>query len=190
MSQFLNYINKYTLLQDEEAEQILSYFETEEIKKNEFILEQGEICRYNYFVLKGCLRIYIFNDAGKEQILHFAIENWWISDLSSYFNQTKSRCYIQALENSQVIKISYQNYNQLVVENQNFSQFMRIIFQQSFTNLQEHFVDTLNRNGKARYLDFIQKHPNLVQRVSQYMIASYLGLTPEFISKVRKKIVQ
>lgn len=189
MYHFINHIESHTTLLNGEAEKILSCIETEEIIKNTIILEQGEYCNYTYFILKGCLRIYTLNDSGKEQILHFAIENWWITDLTSFLNKTKSRFYIQALEDSEIIKISYEKYNYLLEEIPNFNKFIRTIFQLSFANLQEHFIDTLNRSGEARYLAFIEKNPQMTQRISQYMIASYLGLTPEFISKIRKNLV-
>lgn len=190
MQQFIQYIESHTRLLGEEVDKIISKIETETVRKNGFLLKEGELCKYNYFILKGCFRIYLISDLGKEQILHFAIENWWITDLAGFLNEKKARFYIQALENSEVVKISYKNYNLLITEIPSFETFIRMIFQQSFVNLQEHFIDTLNSEGESRYLTFVKKYPQMTQRIPQYMIASYLGLSAEFVSKIRRKLYQ
>lgn len=190
MQQFIDYIESHTNLLAGEVDKVISNIETETIKKNGFLLKEGELCKYNYFILKGCFRIYLINDLGKEQILHFAIENWWITDLAGFLNEKKARFYIQALENSEVVRISYKKYNFLISEIPSFETFIRIIFQQSFVKLQEHFIDTLNSEGETRYLTFVKKYPQMVQRIPQYMIASYLGLSAEFVSKIRRKLHQ
>lgn len=173
--------------------QILSIVEnctTKKVKKDQFLLREGEICKYGFFVEKGLLRQYSIDKKGKEHIISFAPENWFISDRESvYFNQP-SAYFIQALEDSQVAMLD-ENFVQLLSEKfPEFTEFNNRLLHNHIRHLQNRINLLLSASAEDRYLQFVAMYPNILLRVPQTMVASYLGITPESLSRVRRELAQ
>jgi CRP-like cAMP-binding protein len=183
----LNHINKFVKLDEDEAGQVAACVNTISVKKKGFILRPDEICRANYFVSKGCMRLYLINRNGQEQITQFGIENWWITDLSSLETGQPSHYYIQAIEDSELISINKKAYEELLLNVPKMERYFRIILQKTHTATMRRFEYIRDQNDEERYKHFIGLYPGFVQRIPQYMLASYLGFTPQFLSKIRGK---
>lgn len=182
-----NHINKFTDLSAEEQEIVGSLVGSMSFKKKEFLHRAGETCKANYFVVKGCLRLYFIDIKGVEQTTQFAIENWWISDLTSFIFQKQSDFYIQAAENTEVIAINYRHYDELLEKLPKLEKYFRLIYQKLYQASQIRIKYLYSQTAEERYVNFNKLFPEFVQRVPQYMLASYLGFTPEFLSKIRAK---
>jgi len=186
-SQILTHINKFIDLSSDEQEILTSLLKPITIKKKAFLLEEGQICKANYFVVNGCLRLYFIDIKGAEQTTQFAIENWWITDLSSFLFQKSSEFYIQAAETTEVIAIEHRNYDDLFKQLPKLERYFRLILQKTHQASQMRIKFMYSQTAEERYTHFNRLFPEFVQRVPQYMLASYLGFTPEFLSKIRAK---
>jgi len=182
-----NHINRFTDLSEEEQAVLGTMLKTTSYKKKAFLHEAGEICKGNYFVVKGCLRLYFIDIKGAEQTTQFAIENWWISDLTSYLMHKPSDFYIQAAEETQVIVLERRDYDELFDKLPKLERYFRLIFQKLHQASQIRIKYLYSQTAEERYVNFNKLFPEFVQRVPQYMLASYLGFTPEFLSKIRAK---
>jgi CRP/FNR family transcriptional regulator len=186
-SPLYNHIKRFTEISPSEQEILGALLISSSYKKKAFLLEAGEVCRANYFVVKGCLRLYFIDIKGAEQTTQFAIENWWISDLTSFLFQKPSDCYIQAAEATEVIVIEHRHYDELFNRLPKLEKYFRLIFQKLHQASQVRIKYLYSQTAKERYINFNKQFPEFVQRVPQYMLASYLGFTPEFLSKIRAK---
>jgi CRP-like cAMP-binding protein len=155
-----------------------------------FLLREGEVCRYEAYVVKGCLRKYCIDDAGHEINLQFSVEDWWISDLASFTSRQPSALFIQALEDAELLLIEHDDKERLFQQIPALERMFRLMVQWSQAVLQDRFVSILTQPAEARYLAFLEKYPALPQRIPQQYIASYLGMTPEFLSKVRRRLAE
>jgi CRP/FNR family transcriptional regulator len=182
-----NHINKFIDLSPDEQEILASLLKDLSFKKKAYLLEAGETCRANYFVVKGCLRLYFIDIKGVEQTTQFAIENWWISDLTSFLFQKTSDFYIQAAEATEVIAIEHRHYNELFAKLPKLEKYFRLIYQKLHQASQIRIKYLYSQTAEERYFHFKKLFPEFVQRIPQYMLASYLGFTPEFLSKIRAK---
>lgn len=190
MSQtFKTHLEKFIKVNDEDFGKILSFFEIKMFAKKEILLEEGQVCRYNYFVLKGLIRKFYINEKGTEQTTEFAIETWWMTDNISYEHKTPSEFYIQTVEKSEVMVISSEAQEKLLEEFPIMEKYFRIIYQRAVAALQNRVKYIFSFSKEEFYLNLLQRHPEFVQRVPQYLIASFLGFTPEYLSELRKKIV-
>jgi CRP-like cAMP-binding protein len=171
---------------DEQFEFIKSQFIPRKVRKGEFLLREGEMARHSIFVATGCLRTYTIDDTGKEHILQFSPENWWTGDMS-FRSNVPSRFFIEALEDSEVLLTelsSIQKLNERIPESA--AQYQAAL-QRSMEAKTERIVSSLSATAEERYNDFVKKYPSLLQRVPQHMIASYLGISPETLSRIRKQ---
>lgn len=182
-------IDKFGLSQ-EEFSQILPFIKTKTVVKNEFLLRQGEICSHSFFVEEGVLRFFSLNEDGKENILQFATENWIVSDRGSVFFQEPSTYYIDAIEDSITVMLDEDFVNEVAKINSNFRKQNEILLQNHIRHLYKRISLLLGASAKARYLDFVNMYPDIMLRVPQWMIASYLGVTPESLSRVRKALAK
>jgi CRP-like cAMP-binding protein len=158
------------------------------IKKNEHVLKAGEVAKFTMFVVKGCLRQYAISESGQEQIIYFAEENWFTGDLQSMRMQTASEINVQALENSEVLTINKENWEYAF---QHFSWWTKIHMagqHQKVKKLQEQILASATETAESKYLKLLKNRPKLLQRVPQYYIASFLGITPEALSRIRKNL--
>ncbi|WP_306350365.1 Crp/Fnr family transcriptional regulator [Flavobacterium sp. '19STA2R22 D10 B1'] len=182
-------IEKHIIITNDEFEQFTAPFYVSKIKKGQFLLREGEICKFEGYVTKGCFKVYYTSENGTSNVLYFAIEDWWIADIDSFTNQIPSILNIQALEDSEVLLIT-KPFKEALYEQLPFvEKLFRIMTQKSLVALQRRMISSLNKTADQRYIEFITKYPELEQRLSQQHIASYLGITHEFLSKIRKKLV-
>lgn len=181
------HINRFVPLTSAEFTDILPYFTTQTVKKKQNLLTDGKICRSNYFIEKGCLRMFFINNKGKEQTTQFAIENWWLADYTSYATQKPSQYYIQAVENSSVIWLEYTAQEQLLKKHPKMERYFRQIHQRAHAAAQHKIRILYSHTREEIYRNFINDFPHFAQRIPQYLLASYLGFTPEYLSEIRKK---
>ena len=184
---FITHIRRYVELSDDEVLKLEPYLQTMELKRREFLLREGEVCRYNYFVEKGCLRMFFNNDKMVEQTMQFAIENWWLSDYFSYARQSPSEYAIQAVEKSVIVAVDYHLQDDLFVVVPQMERYFRIMMQRALSASQLRVKMIYQLSKEEMFRHFNSSYPQFFQRVPQYMIASYLGLTPEYMSELRKK---
>lgn len=181
------HINKFVKLDENETALICESVGLVEVKKKKFILKADEICKANYFVSKGCMRLYFINRNGQEQITQFGLENWWITDYSSLETGKPSIYYLQAIEDSELISLSKKTLEDLLFKVPKLERYFRIIFQKAHTASMRRFEYMRDQTDEERYQQFVSLFPGFVQRIPQYMLASYLGFTPQFLSKIRGK---
>ncbi len=176
-------------LNDAEKEICRSLFSPKKLRKRQYILQQEDICKNLVFVEKGMLRSYNVDEKGNEHILQFAPEGWWISDIYSFLTAEPSVYNIDALEDSELLLISNSALEQLYEQVPKFERYFRILTQANMIAMQRRLTSTLSSTTEEKYLRLLSAYPDLIPRVPQHMIASYLGLTPETLSRVRKRIV-
>lgn len=181
-------ISKHITLSNKEMEYFYSLFKKKEVKKKNFLMRKGEICKFEGFVTKGLFRVYHIDNNGVEQVLYFAQESWWITDIDSFTNEKPSHLYIQALENSEVLLISKKDKEFAYNTIPKIEKLFRIMTQKTHIALQRRMIDNLSKTADQRYIDFIEKYPKLFQRLTNIQIAAYLGISHEFLSKIRRKI--
>lgn len=186
----LNNVKKYVDLNNEDEEQLTSIIRTTTIKKRQFIVQPNFTCTHQTYVLKGAFRAYFVNNEGIDHTIQFAIEDWFISDFNSYIHQTPASLFVEALEDSIVQQMAYTDVEKLCTNNPKFEKFFRLIAQKSFAFSQRRILSNLGKSAEERYLEFLSLYPLIVQRVPQYALASYLGMSAEFLSKIRKRLVK
>jgi len=190
MSNMTQYLSKVFEVLAERLNLCSIHYEIKKIPKGEYLLQYGEICRNTFFVEKGLLRMYSIDKNGKEHIIQFAPENWLIGDRSSLYFSEKSNYYIEAVEDSEVSVLSRDFFNKLLEEFPNSIEKSDLVLQKHVKSLQDRINSLLGETAEERYLKFIKMYPDLLLRVPQWMVASYLGITPESLSRVRKELAK
>ncbi|WP_418262999.1 Crp/Fnr family transcriptional regulator [Flavobacterium faecale] len=169
-----------------ELEMFCRYFYPKTIKKKEFLLVQGEVCKFEGFVLDGCFRIFTIDKKGNENTLYFAAKDWWIMDIDSFMNQSSSDLNIQALEDSEVLLINRTDKLALYESMPVVEKLFRVMSQKALVAWQRRLIRNHSHTAKERYLYFIENYPNIASKINDKQIASYLGITHEFLSKIKK----
>lgn len=177
-------IEKITPLTDKEFEYILSHFTTKKLKKHQFLIQEDDLVQHDYFVIKGLLKAYYINHDGKEHIMQFAAEDWWITDYQAYFNETKALFNIDCIETTEVLCLSLYNREKLCADMHKIEHFFRKKSNSGYVALQRRILSLLNSNAKERYEQLLQQYPSLFQRVPKTLIASYLGVSRETLSRL------
>jgi CRP-like cAMP-binding protein len=190
MKNINNYLAKVLNVPLERVNMCSLHYEAKKVQKNQFLLQYGEICRYIYFVEKGLLKMYSIDKNGKEHIIQFAPESWLISDRSSLYFNEKSVYYIEAVEDSEILMLPPDFINKLIEGFPNSLEQSDILLQKHIKSLQDRINSLLAETAEERYMKFIKMYPDLLLRVPQWMIASYLGITPESLSRVRKELAR
>jgi len=185
--ELLAHIKKFVSLTPAEEKLLCENLEPKKLRKKEFLLEAGKHCYGNYFVITGCLRLYFINSKLSEQILQFGIEDWWISDQDSIASGRPANCYIQAIEASELLFLSEKTRAILCEQIPHLESYFRIMMQKAYVAAQRRIGFIFNQTEEERYRSFTSQFPGFVQRVPQYMLASYLGFTPQFLSRLRAK---
>jgi len=185
--ELLAHINNFVKLTPCEEGLLCDKIEPKKVRKKEFLLEAGKHCHGNYFVVKGCMRLYFINTKLNEQILQFGIENWWITDQDSLMTGRPANCYIQAIEPSELLLLPEKKRAELVEQIPHLESYFRIMMQKAYVAAQRRIGFIFNQTEEERYRSFVSQFPGFVQRIPQYMLASYLGFTPQFLSRMRAK---
>jgi CRP-like cAMP-binding protein len=185
----LENISKIISLSDEEKKIILSNLEIKNFKHKTVIVNAGDVCKYSYFVNSGILRSFTINDNIVEHVLHFACEGWWIGDMYSLLTQKPGNLFIEVIEDAEVVLLSKENQEQLYHEIPKLERFFRILTENSLVAHQERLMDNLSLSAEERFEKFCSKYPTLIQKVPQKQIASFIGVTPEFFSKMKSKML-
>jgi len=186
----IDYFNNILPLNEEEKTFVEEVFIERRVKRRQFILQQGDICKHNTFVVEGCFKMYFVDENAKEHNLQFAIENWWIGDIGSFHSEEPSKLYIEALENSVILQIKKEDQLKLFIDYPIFNRIFRMLAENAMVGLQQRTIQNISSTAEERYLDFLKRHPQFFNRISNVQIASYLGVTPEFLSAIRKKIAK
>ncbi|EZH71883.1 catabolite gene activator protein [Aquimarina atlantica] len=181
-------IDKHIQFSDAEFETYSSFFYPKTISKKEYLLRQGDICRFEGFVTKGCFRVYTIDNDGNENVLYFAVEDWWVTDIDSFTNQAPALLSIQSLEDSEVLLINKKDKEQLYQQMPKVEKLFRIMTQKTLVSLQRRLIRNHCYTADERYLHFIKTYPKIAQKLTNLQIAAYLGISHEFVSKIRKKI--
>lgn len=181
------HISEQINLTDTEIACILSYFQRQEYQKKEHLLQEGNICKNLFFVSKGCLRLYFMNEKGQEQTIQFAIETWWMTDLMAFEKSGESGFSIQALEKVEVMVITHESLEKLLLEIPQLERYFRKVYQRAYSAslLRVKYLYTMPK--EVFYEHFASLYPEFVQRIPQKVLASFLGFSPEYLSELRKK---
>lgn len=181
-------ISKYVTLTPEEIVIFESFWSDKTLEKGDFLLRNGDVCRYDNYVVSGLLKaFYINSENGNEEILYFSIDDWWATDLDSFSKQKESIYNIQALERTTLLQINYHSFQKLLLKIPKLERYFRLILEGYLVALQKRIIYNNIYDAEHRYSDFLKTYPTIAARVPQYLIASYLGISAEFISRLRKK---
>jgi CRP-like cAMP-binding protein len=181
-------VQQYAAFTSEEIALFNGLLQYQELPHKTLLLKEGELCNFESFIHKGCIRNYYIDDKGDEVTLQFAIEGWWVSDISSFHERKPSKIFIETLEHCQVLTLSPESKEQLLQQVPKFERMFRLMVQRNLSRLQERLIQTITTTATEKYLDFLDRYPAIPQRVAQHYIASYLGFSPEFLSKVRGRL--
>lgn len=180
-------VAKHISLREAEKRYFLSLLVSKTLKPKNYILREREPCNYISFVNSGTLRAYFLNQDGKESTIMFALTDWWVTDMYCFTKEQAAMLNIVAIEKSQIFQLSKENFDKLLKEVPKFERFFRILFQNAYIREQLRVIQNLSLNATERYQNFVAKYPKVIQQVTQKQIASYLGITPEFLSMIRSK---
>ncbi|MBA4851329.1 Crp/Fnr family transcriptional regulator [Emticicia sp. BO119] len=190
MQALINHFQKYIPLNEAEIQLLEGRVKERKIKRKQMILQEGFVCKHYSFVVSGCFKMYGIDDKGYEHNIQFAAENDWIADIGSFHSQKPSKLFIEAIEPAEVIQIERQDLYFLYINIPKLDRIFKVIIENKFVELQNRVLQTFSSTAEQRYLSFLEQYPNLANRLPNTQIASYLGITPEFLSKVRKDLTR
>jgi CRP/FNR family transcriptional regulator, anaerobic regulatory protein len=184
----LSYFDRLLPLNAEEKELVRTKFQPRLFRKRQYVLQEGDICTQMCFVVRGCLRMYKIDEKGSTHILQFAAEDYWINDLGSFHGVKPSALNIDALEDTVVLQISRDDLISLYLQAPKFDRIFRVLIENSYVRLQERLLQNISSTAEDRYQSFLNVYPHLVNRLAQVQIAAFLGITPEFLSRLRNRL--
>jgi CRP-like cAMP-binding protein len=185
---FLASVKEHISITDQEFEVCKTLFIPKKLRKRQYLLQEGDVCRYTAFVEKGMLRTFTVDDKGNEPILQFSMEGWWVTDLYSYLTDEPSRYNIEALEDCELLLITKPSWNILLEKVPAFERYFRILIQNNLIATQRRLISSMTESAEDQYTKLIDNFPTCLQRVPQHMIASFLGITPETLSRIRSQM--
>lgn len=185
----ISHIQNKVSLTEEEKTELQSFFSVKKLKKKQYLLQEGDVCKCLSFVNKGLLKSYFTDEKGGENINMFAFEGWWISDFKSFINQEKAVLNIDAVEETELLMITLEDYDKLMLKIPVMDRYFRILYQNSLVTKDYRLIASNSYTAEEKYLQLVQKNPEMIKRVPHNLIASYLGLAPETVSRIRKKIL-
>ncbi|MBD3906100.1 Crp/Fnr family transcriptional regulator [Chryseobacterium sp. Ch-15] len=181
-------ISRFITLTLEEEKIYENLLTLQKFPKKTHLLREGEICQFEGFIKEGCIRTYYLDENGFEVTILFAVEDWWITDIDSFNNKTPSKIFIETLEDTEIYMLTPETKEELLQKVPKFERAFRMMMQRYVVTLQNRLVNTISQPATDRYLEFIRVYPTIPQRVAQYYIASYLGVSKEFVSTIRKRL--
>jgi len=188
--QLIDYINQKILLTDEENRMVAEKYKLHFVKKKDFFLKEGSNCKFQGFVVGGTFRIFYSDRKALEHVLYFAFKDWWIGDIASFYDDSPTRLNAQAMEDSWILAIEREDSEYLFDKVPKLEKLFRIITQRTLAVLQKRFLLTVSANAEERYEELLQRHAGIEQLVPQYQIASYLGILPESLSRMKKQLIE
>ncbi|MGV4413758.1 Crp/Fnr family transcriptional regulator [Chryseobacterium sp. T1] len=183
---FKEHVAEFVETNDIDYQLILSYFSLQKFRKRQFVIQENQNVEYVYFVKKGLLKSSFIDDLGKEHILQFASENWWISDFAAFYKQEKSTLSVECIEDSELLGITFENLDKLCNEIPKMERFFRLKSNYGYVALQKRILSLLSDSAKIRYESFCTMYPNIIQRIPKQLIANYLGLSRETLSRLQQ----
>ncbi|MBO0340342.1 Crp/Fnr family transcriptional regulator [Flagellimonas profundi] len=181
-------VTRFIDLTELEKQKYISLLTEVKVKKKAFLMQAGEVTKYEYFITKGCLKVYTLDEEGSPHISMFAVEDYWTGDMASFMTKEPSHYFIKATEDSELLGISRANYELLFQEIPKFERFYRILYQKSLISYIRRSNQGISLTAEERYIEFKRKYPNIVNRITQKDLAAYIGITPEFMSKIISKV--
>lgn len=182
----LKNLARFIELTPEEIEYLLSVLQLKKLRKRQYLLQEGDVCKIQGFVVKGCLRVYEVDAKGTEHIVQFAPEDWWVGDIYSFYTGEKSQYNIDALEDSELYIFDHKMMEDLYTRIPKMERYFRLLMQNALIALSRRVLSSMSKSAAERYDDFIQRYPQIEQRVPNHQIASYLGIKPESLSRIRR----
>jgi len=186
----LKNISKHIKLDKEEVSSFIPLIIMKNVKKKALLLKEGQVCKYISYVHSGALRAYCVDKEGREATIMFAVADWWVTDMFCFLNEKPAMMYIEAIEDSCIFQLSKENLEKLFYNVPKFERFFRILMQNAYTREQLRVIENLSLSAEERYDSFLLKYPYIASAVTQKQIASYLGITPEFLSAIRKNKIK
>lgn len=188
--QIVNNVCKYIQLTAEQQQIFIDHLKIRKIPPKTILLREGDICQFEGYIYKGCVRTFYVNENGFEVTISFAIEDWWVSDIASFHDQKPSKFFIETLEETEMLVLTPTSKAKLLMDLPKFELFFRLLVQRNLSVLQNRLINTIAQKAPERYLDFLKLYPSIPLRVPQYYIASYLGVSAEFVSIIKKRLAK
>jgi CRP-like cAMP-binding protein len=180
-------ISRYVQLTEEETKKLVSIIRTVRVKKRQFIIQPDFVCQYRSYILQGAFKVYYLDTQGKEHTVSIGIEDWFVTDFYSYITQTPATNYAEALEDSIILQMKYEDIEALCKEIHALSEYFRLTTEKAFAYSRRRVISNISKTAEERYFEYLNKYPTIVNRVPQYVLASYLGMSAEFLSKIRAR---
>lgn len=188
--QILHHLKKFIELTESEEQLIIDHLTPRTFKRGEFLTKEGEVNRYTNYIVSGATRVYYIDQTGQEHVIQLGMTDWWTSDFSSFITQSKGILYTEALEKTEVLSFSYDHLQELYRQVPAMERFFRLLIQKAYAAFQRRVLESLSMDAEQRYLAFRELYPDMDQHLPQKHIASYLGMSAEFLSKIKKRIVE
>ncbi|BAV05529.1 cAMP-binding domain of CRP or a regulatory subunit of cAMP-dependent protein kinases [Filimonas lacunae] len=182
------HIETKTTLTEQDKEAVPSFFTVKKFRRKQFLLQEGEVCKQLSFIVKGLIKTYNVDEKGEDHINMFGWEGWWISDFYSFLRGTPALLNIEAIEPTEILAITLDNYEAMLAKVPIMERYFRILYQNSILTKERRLMSTITHTAEEKYLQLQQQHPEMLQRIPQNLIASYLGLAPETISRIKRNI--
>ncbi len=183
----LDHVAKYVELSDSEIDEFISILKTTRVKKRQFIVQPGFVSEYRNYIVEGAVRVFYLDDSGKEHTIIIAIEDWFFTDFYSYLNRTPAEYYAEALEDSLILQMKYEDVEELCRRIHSLSEYFRLFTERSMAHSYKRTISNFSKTSEERYWEYVNKYPQIANRIPQYVLASYLGISPESISRIRSK---
>lgn len=188
LTPLLHNLRRYVDFSEAEAQQLAAITKATRFKKRQFLDQPGFVSNHRNYILQGAFRSYFIDDEGKDHTVQIAIEDWFVSDFYSYITRTPATLYVEALEDAVLLQMSYADVEGLCKDIHNLSEYFRITTEKAFAYSRMRALSNLSKSAEERYLEFAEMYPSIVRRVPQKIVASYLGMSPEFLSKIRSQL--
>lgn len=183
----LNNIRRYVTLTAEEEKALITILKVKKVKKRQFIIQPDFVCAHRSYVVSGAFRVFHLDDHGKEHTVSIGVEDWFVTDFYSYITQTPASNYAEALEDSTILQMRYENIEPLCKEIHALSEYFRLTTEKAFAYSRRRVIENISLTAEERYQAYISKYPDIANRVPQYVLASYIGISQEFLSKIRAR---